>query len=124
MKQTLDKLSNINQQIKELKSQKEDLERVLIINLHHEKEGQKTYNIDEYNLTIKTTTNFSLDKEAYHELVLADKEKAESMPVIVTISHKVDKERLLKMSGERLKLASSMITIKPAKPYVVLSKSS
>lgn len=115
-------LSEANSQIKKLTSTKRDLEDALISTIGHDKDGQSSYEFDDYQVTVKTTNNYTLDKRLYKELLMKDKDLAEKIPVKSEVVYKVDKEAFLNMDSQSIRLAMDFITVKPSKPYVSLKR--
>lgn len=63
-----DRLKALEHRIAKLKLMKEALEQELIADIDHHYDGQKTYEVLDKSITIKTTYNYRVDKEKFEEL--------------------------------------------------------
>jgi len=116
----VEELISVNEQIKELNNIKQRIENELIKELNHEHEGSKTYNEGVYKINIKTDFIYSVDKEKY----LEEKEliPPEFNPIIEKVSYSVDKNKFKDATSHNSTFMSEIITIKPAKPYLTISR--
>lgn len=115
----ISELESLNSKISTLKTQKEDIESLLITNLGHETIGQKSYILEnEYKVSITTKFNYRLDKEAYESL------RADLSVCVVNErkAYDIDKRKLLAYEEtenlEALNEIAQFISKSLAKPYV------
>lgn len=124
MKTLIDKIYNINQQIKELSDTKFKLESELISQLDSEEGKTKTYKEEGYKVMVKRSWIYSIDKEAY----LSVKEEIPVLvdPVRIKTSFEINPKimSILEESPEAslMKLMEKFLTKKPAKPYVKIEE--
>lgn len=113
-------LDFVNYQISELAEIKQKLELEIIESLEHVHEGQKSYEVGKYKVTVKTDYIYSLDKEEY--AVLKSHLPQEFNPVKESISYTIDKRIIKKAedyaSSDDLMLLGKLISKKPGKPNV------
>lgn len=113
-------LDFVNYQMSELVEIKQKLELEIIEDLKHVHEGQKSYDIGKYKVTIKTDYIYSLDKEEYG--VMKSHIPQEFNPVKESVSYTIDKRIIKKAeeyaSNDDLMLLGKLISKKPGKPNV------
>ena len=118
--ESIKELQLTNKKIAKLTMRKEELTQSIIAALGHEKEGQKTYEYDEWKITAKTPYIFSLDKKAYEkgDVYLP----CEFDPIKKSTSYTVDKKLFEQYMGsapiEVRQALGELVTIKPGKPGV------
>ncbi|MFB1501525.1 hypothetical protein, partial [Thiocapsa sp. N5-Cardenillas] len=100
----------------------EELTRNIIAALGHEKEGQTTYEHNEWKITAKTPYTFSLDKKAYESGAVFL--PGEFDPIKTAKSYTVDKklyEKYMATSPEAVRDSlTALVTIKPGKASVTI----
>lgn len=85
LKERVIELNWLKGQIAEYMVRREELEKGIIELLGHKKEGQKTYSVNKFKVTVKTGFNYSLDKAKYLEL--SSQLPAEFNPVTEKIAY-------------------------------------
>lgn len=119
---SINEMQSINKKIARLTLRKEELTKNIIAALGHEKEGQKSYEYNEWKITAKTPYVFSLDKKAYEsgEVFLP----CEFDPIKSSTSYTVDKrlfEKYMQTSPEAVRESlTALVTIKPGKSSVTI----
>lgn len=115
-------MEQINKKLAKLTKRKEELTSLIIDELGHNHEGQKSYDFETWKIECKTPFIYSLDKKAYEsgDVYLP----AEFNPVKSAISYTVDKKLCDKyMSEAPLSVRdalSMLIEKKPSKPSVTI----
>lgn len=122
LEESVKKLESVNKKLAKLTLEKEELTKIIIAALGHEKAGQATYQVNEYKVTCKTPSIYSLDTKAWKEgdVYLP----AEFNPIKESVSYTVDK----KLYDDYFNLAPEsvreslvrLVTIKPGKVGVTL----
>ena len=116
-------LNRLNFEMARIKAIKEEIEALLIAALDHNKEGQKTYTVNEFAVTVKTDIIYSLDKAEYQ--VYKSHISSQFDPVKEKISYEIDKKTMREIeiyAGEdELLTISKFISKKPAKASVKIS---
>ena len=119
---TVSALNKTNFQIAELLRIREALEAKLSKLLHHGDEGQTTYTVDKFKVTIKTGWIYSLDKEEY-EIIKSSLPEC-FRPVRERTAYDIDKSVIKNVeiygSAEENLLISKFVTKKPSKLSVKL----
>lgn len=115
-------MEQINKKLAKLTKRKEELTSLIIDELGHNHEGQKSYDFETWKIECKTPFIYSLDKKAYEsgDVYLP----AEFNPIKSSISYTVDKKLCDKYMSEAplsVRYALSMlIEKKPSKPSVTI----
>jgi len=122
LEESVKKLDLINKRIAKLTLEKEDLTKIIIAALGHNKPGQATYQVNEYKVTCKTPSIYSLDTRAYKngDVYLPK----EFNPIKESVTYTVDK----KLFDDYFNLAPEsvreslvqLVTVKPGKMGVTL----
>ncbi len=105
---------------------KDELNERLNALLEHKEEGQKTYKIGRYAITVKSGKIFSLDKEEYE--VVKNQFTKGLNPVKEKVSYEVDRETLRKIEvygneNDHI-LIDKLISVKPSKISVSVKAAS
>lgn len=116
-------LNSLNFKIAELLTIKEKIEKEIIGLFNHDKEGSKTYNIEKYNVIIKTDFTYSLNKDLYeaikYEIPISINPVKEF--ISYTINKKLLKDIEKSNDSHSLLTLSKIITKKPLKPNIKIS---
>lgn len=114
---TVSALNKTNYQIAELLRIKEALDSKLSKLLEHGDEGQTTYTVDKFKVTIKTGWLYSLDKEEY-EIIKGSLPEC-FRPVRERVAYDIDRAVIKNVeiygSAEENLLISKFVTKKPSK---------
>jgi len=115
-------MQSVNKKIAKLTMRKEELTQIIIAALGHNKEGQATYEYNEYKVTCKTPYTFSLDKKAYESGAVFL--PGEFDPIKTAKSYTVDKklyEKYMATSPEAVRESlTALVTIKPGKASITI----
>lgn len=126
LEEDISTLDHVNYQIAELKRIKECIEDRIRYTLHDKEEGQKTYNVDTYSVTIKTGYNYRLNKEEYE--VVGKRLNANFNPVKEVVKYEIDKKVVRDAekyaSQDELNLMSQFIVKSEAKPSIKITVNS
>lgn len=115
-------LEAVNKKMAKLTLEKEALTQTIIAALGHQKEGQRSYNVDCWKVTVKTPFIYSLDTKAYKngDVYLPD----EFDPIKETETFTVDKKLFDKYYNSApdwvRKSLVQLVTVKPGKASIVL----
>jgi hypothetical protein len=117
---SIKKLEAVNKKLAKLTLEKEALTAEIIAGLAHNHEGERSYEVNEWKVTIKTPMIYSLDTKAYKQGdIYID---PEFDPVKQSITYTVDKKRFeecmtLAPAGVREALCE-LVTKKPGKESI------
>lgn len=115
--QVLKELENTNQQLGLLKAIKEELEQLILLQLENKpEEGQKTYEVYEYKLLVKTGLNYTIDKDKYDSLEIPQ----DINPIKTSIKYEVDLKKIRELKVNHGSLFSEFITETPKKVHLTL----
>ena len=120
LEESIDALQKINLKIAKLKAEKTEIEQGIIINIGHDYDGQKSYEVGHMGITIKTTFNYSFDKKMYlsEDFVLP----VAFDPVKEETTYKLDKklvDQYMESAPKKIKnKLIDLITKTPATPSV------
>lgn len=122
LEDSIKKLEAVNKKIAKLTLEKEELTGDIIAALGHQKEGQKTYEVDMWKVTVKTPYIYALDVKSYKNGdVYLD---PEFDPIKQTVSYSVDKklfDSCFRLAPESTRNAlTQLITVKPGKASVTV----
>lgn len=117
MLEQIKELDLVNKELAKLKLLKEELEETILSEFHdHPYEGQRTYEVDSYKITVKTGINFKVDKERYQELEIP----LELNPVREVLKLEIDLRKIRELKRDHALFLSEFITETPSKPTVVI----
>lgn len=117
MLEQIKELELVNKELAKLKLLKEELESILLSEFHdHPYEGQRTYEVDAYKVTIKTGINYKIDRERYQELHIP----SELNPVREVLKLEIDLKKVRELKRDHALFLSEFITETPSKPTVVI----
>jgi hypothetical protein len=123
IKDTAKTLNQINYQIAELTTMKQELEQRLCATLEHGEEGQKTYVEGRYKITVRTGYNYVLDKEKYD--MLSRHLNSSIDPVVKEVKYVINKKTLRESyqcaSEKELQILNEIIKKNPAKINIQIS---
>lgn len=117
-------MEQINKKLAKLTKRKEELTSLIIDELGHNQEGQKSYDFEMWKIECKTPFIYSLDKKAYEsgDVYLP----AEFNPVKSSVSYTVDKKLCDKYMSEAplsvREALAQLIEKKPGKPSVAIKE--
>jgi len=97
-------ISVLAKEIEALQEPRMELIQELIADLNHDHNGEKTHEVEEFKLTIKTPINYSLNTKAFEKI--KDKVPEEYNPVSESIKYTVSKtkfEYFLENAPKRVK---------------------
>ncbi len=117
-------LQDTNKTMAELNLIKEKTTREIIAALNHNKDGQKTYEFQQWKIEVKTPYVYSLDKKKYEDCEINI--PFEYNPVKESIAYTIDKklcEKYLNEAPEEVREALfELIEVKPGKPSVLIKE--
>ena len=119
---SIKELQKVTKRIATLTKQKEELINEIIKSLNHNHAGQKSYEVAEYKLEVKTPSIYSLNKALYESGDI--KLPAKYNPIKESKSYSVDKkaydELIETAPNEVYESLLDLITIKPGKPNITV----
>ncbi len=126
---TINSIQCLKDTISILESYKFELEQKLIQDLQHNINASKTYNIDDYKITINTAMNYKFDEKQYMEYLKAP-EKIDPKFCIVKeqivtdyeLNKKAFRDCMEYGSPQDKLLAALFVTEKEKKPYVSIER--
>jgi hypothetical protein len=89
MNNLIKELDQLNRQIASLRLMKEEIEKEIVSQIDHPKEGQRSYEFGEYKLVIKKSLSLSLDRKAYQSSLI----DSENDPVRLTQTYSINVPR-------------------------------
>jgi hypothetical protein len=114
------KLEAVNKRLAKINLEKEALTAEIIACLGHKKDGQTTYEVSEWKVTVKTPMILSLDTKAYKSGAVYLDEAFN--PIQEQVSYKVDRKKFeLYMETAPASVRESLtelVTLKPGKASV------
>ncbi|MGE4118927.1 MAG: hypothetical protein AB7F29_13725 [Candidatus Nitrosocosmicus sp.] len=122
LEESIKELEKVNKKIAKLTLEKEELTKDIIAALGHQKEGQKTYEVDLWRVTVKTPYIYALDVKAYKNGDLYI--DPEFDPIKQSISYSVDKklfDAYFQSAPQKTRdTLIKLITVKPGKASVTV----
>lgn len=123
----IEKLQQINKEIKELIQLKENLEFSLQVILEHNVAGSCIYDIDNYKVTLTTGYNYRLDKEKYLDYLESSKKiDARFTPVKQIMGYEINKKAIRDLAqygtNEDKLLLANFITATDKKLHVKIEE--
>lgn len=114
------RLQEVKKQISMLANIEKKLTGIIINEIGHDKDGQKTYYYNQYAVEVKTPTNYTLDKTLYKKF--KDEIPAEVNVVDEVVEYKLNRKKLSEaiklLDDDKLSVLGKFIDAKPGKPSV------
>lgn len=119
-------LERINYSVAELQRIKEALEEQVRELLGHDEEGQKTYLLGRYKVTVKTGVNYSLNKDEFE--AIGSRLPADLQPVQKVMKYELNKKIIRQAyiygSAEDKAVLDAIIVARPAKLNIAIGSAS
>lgn len=122
--ESLKELEKVNKRLANLNVRREELTEQIICALHHEHEGQKTYEYGAWKIEVKTPFIYSLNKKAYESI--GSNLPGKFNPVKQSVSYSIDKrlcDQYMQQAPDNIRdTLIELIDKKPGKSSVVLKE--